>query len=340
MTVQRTHLKLGAMLMLAVAALSIGLAAQKKDTSAANAAAANLPELIWRDPGSMSALDLRYGTGGKAHAPDLAGTFTFVSEDPLATNPKFNVTDNAGVEWKVKLGAESQSETAATRFLWAAGFYADEDYYVAELTVQGLPTLRRGQTLVSAGGIVHGARLERKPTAVEKLGDWDWFDNPFVGRRELNGLRVMMALLNNWDLKAVNNTIYAVDGERRYTVTDVGAAFGRTGRAGTQSKGVPKDYQDSRFVAKSTADSVDFVFHSRPMFLLWMFAPSYYGERTRMEKITKHIPRADAKWVGDRLALLTEFQIREAFRSAGYGADDVESLTATIRRRIAVLEAL
>ena len=185
----------------------------------------------------MASLDLMYGAGGKAHAPDPAGTFTFVNEDPIASNPKFDVIDGQGVEWKVKLGQESQSETAATRFLWAAGYFVDEDYYVAELTVKGLPTLKRGQEFVSAGGIVHGARLERKRTTVEKLGDWDWFDNPFVGQRELNGLRVMMSLMNNWDLKDVNNAIYVVDGERHYAVSDVGATFGKTGKAGTRSKG-------------------------------------------------------------------------------------------------------
>ena len=106
---------------------------------------------------------------------------------------------------------------------------------------------------MSAGGVVHGARLERKRTAVKKLGDWDWFDNPFVGQRELNGLRVMMSLLNNWDLKQVNNAIYVVDGERHYAVSDVGATFGNTGNAMTRSKGVPRDYEDSKFIAKDHA---------------------------------------------------------------------------------------
>ena len=59
-----------------------------------------------------------------------------------------------------------------------------------------------------------------------------------------------------------------------------------------------------------------------------------------MEKITKHIPRADASWLGQRLSLLTEGQIRDGFRAAGYGAGDVETLTRTIRQRIAALEAL
>ncbi len=59
-----------------------------------------------------------------------------------------------------------------------------------------------------------------------------------------------------------------------------------------------------------------------------------------MEKIAKDIPRADARWVGQRLSKLTEAQIGDAFRAAGYGPADVQSLTRAIRRRIAALEAL
>ena len=336
---RRTALKLCAILMLAVAALSASATAQKKDTSAKKANAANLPERIWRDPGNMASLDLMYGAGGKAHAPDPRGTFTFVKENTDGTSPKFDVADGQGVEWKVKLGQESQSETAATRFLWAAGYFTDEDYYLAELTVKRLPTLRRGQEFVSSGGIVHGARLERKPATVKKLGNWDWFDNPFLGRRELNGLRVMMSLLNNWDLKKVNNSIYVVSGERHYVVSDVGATFGKTGNELKRSRDVPDDYEDSKFIAKVTPDFIDLVLHSRPFFLGAVDVPNY-RERTKMEEITKHIPRADAKWLGQRLSKLTDDQIRDGFRAAGYGAGDVETLTNTIRKRIAALEAL
>ncbi len=335
---RQTALKVCAILMLAVAALSASVTAQKKDTSSQRAAAANLPERIWRDRGDMASLDLMYGAGGKVHAPDPAGTFTFVREDLLGTSPKFEVADGRGVEWKVKLGQEPQSETAATRFLWAAGYFVDEDYYLAELTVKGLPKLRRGQEFVSSG-IVHGARLERKVTGVTKLGTWDWFDNPFLGQRELNGLRVMMSLLNNWDLKTINNSIYVVDGERRYVVSDAGATFGNTGNALTRSKAKPKDYEASRFIAKVTPDFVDLVLHSRPFFM-GAVQPANYRDRTRMEEITKQIPRADAKWLGQRLSMLTEEQIRNAFRSAGYGPGDVETLTRAIRARIATLEAL
>jgi len=337
---RRTGLRVCVVLLLALAALSAGVTAQKQDASPEKAGAATLPARIWRDPGNTASLNLLYGAGGKAHAPDATGTFTFVSEDSNATSPKFDVTDGQGVEWKIKLGQESQSETAATRFLWAAGYFVDEDYFLAELRVKGLPTLQRGQEFVSPGGVVHDARLERKRTAVEKTGTWDWFDNPFLNQRELNGLRVMMALINSWDLKAVNNAIYVVGGERQYAISDAGSSFGKSGRIGTQTKGVPKDYAESKFIKKVTPESVDLVLHSRPIFLFWAFAHSNYDERTKMEQITRDIPRADARWLGQRLSKLTDRQIRDGFRAAGYGPGDVNILTKAIRKRIAALKAL
>jgi len=327
------------LLFVALTAVSVAVSAQKKDTFAAKAAAAGLPERIWQDPGDIAALDMVHGADGKARAPDSAETFTFVSEDPGGSSPKLVVADEEGVEWKVKLGPESQSETAATRFLWVAGYFVETGHYIAELKVLGLPVLRRGQEFVSAGGVVRGARLERKPAPGEKLGNWDWFDNPFLGGRDLNGLRVMMSLLNNWDLKQVNNTIYLVDGARYYTVTDLGATFGNTGNALTRSKGMPEEYQDSKFIAKDTPDFIDFVLHSRPFFL-GVVGVSHYRDRTRMEHITRQIPRADARWLGQRLSTLTDGQIRAVFRAAGYGTGDVEILTRTIRLRIAALESL
>ena len=104
-------------------------------------------------------LNLFYGVGGKEHAPDPQGTYTFVEEVLTQTQPKFDVKDANGVHWRVKLGPESQAETAATRLVWAAGYFVDEDYYFDELTVQGLPKLHRGEQYVSEGGVVHGARL-------------------------------------------------------------------------------------------------------------------------------------------------------------------------------------
>jgi hypothetical protein len=330
----RTRLSVVLMLL---AALSVSATAQKPSKSKKKDKAAALPAVIWRDPGAAS-LNLLYGAGGKEDAPNPEGTFTFEREDLAETSLKFDVVDDQHVQWRVKLGAEPQSETAATRLLWAAGFFVDEDYYLPELKVAKLPTLQRGQEFVSQG-IVHKARLERRTKERKKLGSWDWFDNPFAGTRELNGLRVMMSLLNNWDLSTLNNSIYETNGERQYAVSDAGATFGDTGNNFTRSKSVPKDYAASKFVEKAAPDFVDFVLHSRP-FLLGAVEVNNYRDRTRMEQVTKHIPRADAVWLGQRLSRLSEEQIRDAFRAAGYAPAEIEMLTQTVRKRIADLEVL
>ena len=70
-----------------------------------------------------------------------------MSEDPDDTNPKYAVRDEDGVKWKIKLGAEARPETVASRLVWAVGYHADEDYFLPEDGVTGLPgRLHRGQS--------------------------------------------------------------------------------------------------------------------------------------------------------------------------------------------------
>lgn len=306
---------------------------------------ADEPAVMWHDPGEVQALDLLDGAGGEAHRPDPNGSYTFVREPSNGVSPKFDVVDGQGVQWRAKLNVtrahhhEPQAETAATRLMWAAGYFADEDYYLSEITVAGLPSLRRDPEGVDAGGRVHGVRLKRRADGARKVGTWKWEDNPFTGTRELNGLRVMMALLNNWDLKDSNNEIVEVDGERRFLVSDLGASFGRTGNELTRTKGTLEDYAESPFIEHVNADSVDFVMHTRLSPLSFLNLSAYWVH-ARMELVARDIPRADARWLGQRLAMLSEEQVRDAFRAAGLSPAEVDGYTAAVLKRIAALEAL
>src|SRR5579862_2872690 len=85
---------------------------------------------LWREPKDISSENLFDGPGGKEHAP--RGPFTFVKEDLEGTNPKYDVKDENNVKWKIKLGAEARPETVASRFVWAIGYHADEDYFLPE----------------------------------------------------------------------------------------------------------------------------------------------------------------------------------------------------------------
>src|SRR5436190_10181302 len=260
----------------ALTAISVCAQYQEPSTPAAKqkeilAALRGTPSL-WRDPGEIESLNLVYGVGSPEREP--AGTLTFVKDDSAGATPKFEVVDQRGVHWKVKLGEEAQSETAATRLLWAAGYFVDEDYYRPEIRVEGMPKLARGSEFVN-GNIVRGVRLEPVHKSEEFIGNWSWSDTRFTGTKELNGLRIMMALINNWDLKPVNNAIYQVKGEGpRYVVSDLGATFGETGNPMTRSKSNPQDYSKSEFVQKVTPDHVDFFLSSRPFFLAAIDVPN------------------------------------------------------------------
>jgi len=313
--------------------------------SAETPAAANPDSLLWREPGDITARNLLYGAGGAQDQPH--GTMMFIDEDHAGTNPKFYVRDKDGTKWTAKMGVEARPETAAAHLLWAAGYYTDEDYFVPRLTVEGLPShLQRGQNLIASNGTIENVRLERHLKGRKKTGHWEWRHNPFTGTRKFNGLRVMMALMNSWDLKDENNAVYewgaGADGPRKiYVVSDLGASFGTTGYSWTQAmaKGNLKSYRHSRFISKVQPEFVDFNVPTRPALIYFFHVPGLI-QRLRMRWIGRHIPREDAKWMGDVLSHLSPGQIQDAFRAAGYSPQEVEEFAKIVQDRIVELTRL
>jgi hypothetical protein len=296
---------------------------------------------LWVAPADIKSLDLYVGPGGKQEEP--VSPLTFLKEDKGGTSPKFDVRDRDGVKWRGKLGYEAQPETVATRLLWAMGFFANHNYFMPEVKIEAMPTrLDRGQEFVS-GNSVKALRLQRQ-SGGKKVGTWNWRHNPFKGSREFNGLRVMMALLSNWDLKDENNAIYedgANSGHRVFEVSDVGASFGRSGKSYSDSitKHNLAAYQRSKFISKINSDYVDFAFPTHPPFL-YVFNVPFFVAQMRNHWIGKHIPREDAKWIGSLLAQLSQEQIRAAFQAAGYSENEVDNYTAAVTARIAELKQL
>jgi hypothetical protein len=298
------------------------------------------PAVMWTNPSDIESRDLFYGPGGRGHVP--SGTFTFVKEDLEGTNPKFVVKDQDGVKWKVKLGNEARPETVASRIVWAVGYHANEDYFVPNLQVHGMPArLHRGQKLVDPDGSVHNVRLKRESADEKKIGNWRWRNDAFTGTRELNGLRTLMAVLNNWDLKDENNAIYQEGGDRIFTVSDLGASFGCAGRCWPRerAKGDLENYMRSLFIRRVTADSVTFQTPARPRYVYLVNLKEYLS-RVRLEWIGKDVPRADAKWMGTLLARLSAQQIHDAFRAAGYSQQEVDEFSNVVAHRIAALTDL
>jgi hypothetical protein len=299
------------------------------------------PAVLWHDPVDIATRDLYYGSGGKAREP--RGTLTFQKEIMNGSSPKFEAVDEDGIRWTVKLGDEARPETAASRFLWAAGYFATEDYFVPELQVQNLPRLHRGREFVSHGNTVRSARLKRHAPDQRKLGSWSWQNNPFAHTREWYALQVLMALMNNWDVKDSNNSIYQVGGrvpEQRYMVTDLGATFGGTRLNGiTKSKGKLADYRHSNWIGRVSDKTVDFNVPSPPTAPVFFNLPEF-SLRMSLLWIGRNVPIADARWMGHLLSRLSPVQIRDAFRGAGYSPSEVEAYSRIVEERIAQLQEL
>jgi hypothetical protein len=323
----------------AVVALAAAVTAQSSASSPSKANA-----VLWVEPVDLPNRDLRAGLRTPEHAP--APPFTFLKEDSSGTQPKFKIRDAGGIEWTVKLGPEAQSETAATRIVWAAGYFTDENYYMPEATIRNLPTLSRGADFTGKGGTVIEARFEAERAEMKSLGKWEWEQNPFLGTRELNGLKVLMMLLNNWDARDDNNRIIRVTtsagSKDHYMVSDLGATFGKTGGLGSRSKNDVKDYVASDFVDGVEQGIVKFHYKIRGKGL-GMFAilyPPYAGRVADLDQTMSGIKVDDARWIGSVLSRISAAQLRDAFVAAQYDAPTIDLYVKEVSDRIRQLTTL
>src|SRR4030095_2160055 len=106
-----------------------------------------------------------------------------------------SVQDGRGRRWRLKWGNEVRCETFAVRLAWACGYFAEVTYFVPTGSIEGATGLQRARDCISPDdGTFRDARFELDDPAVNKLFEehsWSWNDNPFVGTRELNGLKMV-----------------------------------------------------------------------------------------------------------------------------------------------------
>jgi len=272
--------------------------------------------ILWREPVDIATRDLYLGAGGEAMKPDLSRV-TLIKEEKGGYSTKYRVRDGAGREWSVKVGREAQPETAAVRLMYGVGYFADVDYLVPSVRIEGL-----NKTL-------ENARFGARPKEIKRIDEWSWEQNPFAGKREFQGLKIMMALLNNWDLKDSNNRILVVRGdgqtELQYIVHDLGATFGKSGGAFwriTRTRNDPSGYEKATFIDGVKNGHVEF---------------HYTGKSS---SLFENITVEDALWMGRLLSQLSDRQIEDAFRAANYKPEEVRQLAGALRDRIKELEGV
>lgn len=267
--------------------------------------------VLWSEPVDIATRDLYLGAGGEEMKPDLSSV-TLIKEEKGGYSTKYRVRDGSGREWVAKVGREAQPETAAVRLMWGVGYFSDLDYLAPSVRIEGL-----NKTL-------ENVRFGARPKEIKRIDDWQWDNNPFIGKREFQGLKIMMALLNNWDIKDSNNKILVVrndngETELRYIVHDLGATFGKAGGAFwkiTRSRNDPDAYVKTTFIDKVKNGRVDF---------------HYGGKRS---SLFDDITVEDARWMGHWLSQLSDRQLEDAFRAANYKPEEVRLLAGTLRQRI------
>jgi hypothetical protein len=266
--------------------------------------------VLWAEPTDIASRNLLLGAGGESMKPEL-NQVTFIEQKQGGYSTKYRVKDASGKEWIAKIGKEAQPDTAANRLLWALGYETEIAYLIPHLKIEGK-------------GDFDNVRLEARPADVKRTGNWQWDNNPFKGTPEFNALKIMMVMINNWDMKDDNNEILATrganeDGKLRYIISDLGGSFGKTGGIISRSRNKPSDYVKADFIEKVNGDTIDF----------------NYGGKNK--KLFENLTVTDARWLSERLSKLSDEQIKDTFRAANYSPQELEQLSSAFRARIDAL---
>ena len=217
--------------------------------------------------------DLYYGVGGKALAPDPAARYTVIEIKRSGYSSGYTVKDEADREWSVKFPPEAPTETTASRILWGIGYHQPPVYYVPSWNAR---------KATSPNPQMSARFREKKPDlhGLDAKSDWSYYQNPFVGTREMNGLLVLQAMLGNSDLKDAQNALYKLkqpfEGAKRwYVARDLGQTFGRTGVVDAP-RGDLGVFEQTPFITGVADGTVQFDYRGRHRAL---FAEDHAGGR-------------------------------------------------------------
>jgi hypothetical protein len=291
-------------------------------------AAASAPPLteLWSNPADLEKRDLFTGPAYLGGAP-AGRRFQFVAVDTTGASRGYDVKDDKGQEWSVKIGVEAQPEVVASRLLWAIGFHQPPSYYVRDWELTGSK---------DAKGPQPGARFRPSLRGYSVEGEWSWFENPFVDTVPYQGLIAANVLLNNWDFKTSNNKLYtrrdgtgAANGPAHlYVVRDLGASLGRSSqpallrapgflRMKAGSKGDIDDFESQGYVTLGTDGRPDF---------------DYKGSR---RDLLDHVTVEGVTWACRLMSRISDKQYADAFRAANYPPNVTARYIKKIRQKIA-----
>jgi hypothetical protein len=273
--------------------------------------AAQLAQL-WVEP--EPGRDLYWGVGGRRLAPDPSVPYTVVGIKRTGFSRGYDLEDPDGHEWSAKFPPEAATEVVASRLHWGVGYHQPPIYYVVDW---------QARHAVSPNPQLPARFRQDHPPlhGLDHKGAWSYYQNPFVGTRQLAGLLVLQAMLGNSDLKDDNNALYTLDepfegADTWYVARDLGQTFGRTG------------------VVDAPRGDVD-VFERTPFITGVVNGRVRFDWRGRHDVLFSNITPADVRWICARLDRLTDAQLADAFRAGGYGPETAGRFIVRLKQKIA-----
>lgn len=103
-----------------------------------------------------------------------------------------------------------------------------------------------------------------------------------------------------------------------------------------------QDFERRRLVGKVDGDKVKFNYDLKPkkLGLLSNIYPPYFFRQRKATNAMQKVPLGDAAWMGSQLAQLSDNQLRDSFRAAGYDRATTEKYVRALRSPINELNRL
>jgi hypothetical protein len=258
--------------------------------------------------------DLYYGVGGKRLAPDPSATYTVIEIKRGGFSRGYTVVGPDDREWSAKFPPEAGTEVVASRLFWGIGYHQPPVYLLNEWTAA---------KATSPNPQLPARFREKDPdlNGLEAGDSWSYYENPFVGTRQMNGMLVLHAMLGNSDLKDAQNVIYTLakpheGASRWYVARDLGQTFGRTGLI-DPPRGDIEVFEETPFIRGIENGKVRLEYNGRH------------------EVLFENITPADVRWICERLDKLSDEQWHDAFRAGGIGEQASERFIRRMKQKIA-----
>jgi hypothetical protein len=267
---------------------------------------------LWVEPEADR--ELFWGIGGQRLAPDPTAVYKVLEVKRGGFSMGLTVEGPGKRKWSAKMPPEAPTEVVASRLLWGLGYHQPPIYYVGKWNAEDAP---------DPNPQLPARFRESKPDlhGLDAKDVWSYYQNPFVGTKELNGLLVLQVMLGNSDLKDEQNALYTLkqpfDGAARwYVARDLGQSFGRTGVIDAP-RGDAKVFEQTPFIKGMAGQYVRFDYRGRHGVLI--------------DKITP----ADVRWICERLQRLSDKQWDDAFRAGGYAPEVAARFIRRFKQKIA-----